>query len=341
VSLVRPLRIVQVGGGLWGRSWAELARAATGIRLAALVDASKDVRAWGERELEVPVFSELEQALGTVEADAVLLVTPPPTHRPLAEQALTRGLHVVCEKPLALDLADARALVKASERAGRHVMAAQNYRFRRQPRALQQLVASGALGRLLGIRISCLRDLREAFVRRGDWRSRMEHPYLLDMGIHHVDLLRQITAREIAAVDARAWKAPDSPFEHEPVVEALLTLDDGTPVAYEGTWAAATGTETSWNGDWEFVGERGRATWTGGVVNALRGTVAFGRYGSQPRRVALPPLASLDRVAVLHELRSAIADGRAPECSAADNVKSLGAVLAMARSAERRRPVRL
>jgi len=187
---VRPLRIVQVGGGLWGRSWAELVHSAAGIRLTALVDGSKNVRAWAAGEFEAPVFAELEQALGAVEADAVLLVTPPRTHRPLGELALGHGLHVVSEKPLALGLVDARALVRAAARTGRHVMVAQNYRFRRQSRGLQQLVSSGALGRLLGIRISCRRDLRDAFVSRADWRGQMEHPYIFDMAIHHIDMLR-------------------------------------------------------------------------------------------------------------------------------------------------------
>jgi predicted dehydrogenase len=168
----------------------------------------------------------------------------------------------------------------------------------------------------------------------------MPHPYLLDMGIHHVDMLRQMTGREIAEVDARAWRVPDSPFRNEPTVEALLTLDDGTPVAYEGTWAVAAAPETSWNGDWELVGAGARATWTGGVREALRGTVAVERYGERPERVALPRLRSLDRLAVLHELRRAIADGDAPECAAGDNVKSLAAVFALVRSAEERRPVR-
>jgi predicted dehydrogenase len=337
---VRPLRIVQVGGGFWGRSWAELVHAAAGVRLAGLVDAARDVRAWVAEELGVPVFPRLEQAIEAVEADAVLLVTPPQTHRPLGEVALGHGLHVVSEKPLALDLSDARALAKAAARARRHVMVAQNYRFRRQSRALQHLVSSGALGRLFGIRIACRRDLRDAWVLRDDWRGRMEHPYLLDMAIHHVDMLRQITGREMAEVDARGWKVPDAPFEHEPTVEVLITLDDGTPVAYEGTWAVAAGSQTSWNGDWELVGEEARATWTGGVNDALRGTVAVERYGSPRRRVALPRLPALDRLAVLLELRRAIADGTKPECSAADNVMSLGAVLAMASSVERGRPVR-
>ena len=238
-------------------------------------------------------------------------------------------------------LEDATALAEATARSGLHVMAAQNYRFRRQSRALQHLVSSGALGRLLGVRIACRRDLRSAWISPRDWRGRMAHPYLLDMAIHHVDLLRQITGREVAEVDARAWRVPDSPFLNEPTVQALLALEGGTPAAYEGTWAAV-GAETSWNGDWELVGTKARATWTGGVHDALRGTVTLRSGTASPpsARRAARGCASLDRLAVLHELRRAIADGDAPECAAADNVKSLAAIFALARSGEERRPVR-
>jgi predicted dehydrogenase len=312
---------------------------APGFRLAALVDDAAAAREWASAELGVPAFRRLDQALGSVEADAVLLVSPPSTHRPLAEAALATGRHVLSEKPFALTLEDARAVARAGARANRHVMVSQNYRFRRQPRALQELVATGALGRLLGIRIACRRDLRNAWISPRDWRGKMAHPYLLDMAIHHVDMLRQITGREIAQVDARAWKVPDSPFRNEPAVEALITLEDGTPVAYEGTWAE-TSAETSWNGDWELVGEKARATWTGGVDDALRGVVHLQRYGTRRERVALPRLAAVDRLGVLHELRRAVAEGTPPETSAEDNLKSLAAVLAIARSADERRPAR-
>jgi predicted dehydrogenase len=246
----------------------------------------------------------------------------------------------VTEKPIALDLADAKAMAKAGERAGVHVLVAQNYRFRRQSRALQQLVADGTLGELLGIRISCRRDTFDSFIAPGDWRARMAHPYLIDMAIHHVDMLRMITGRELAEVDARGWHVPDHPFDAEPSIEALITVADGTPVAYEGTFAAA-GTQTSWNGDWELVGTEARATWTGGVVNPLRGTVTLQRYRKAPARVPLPVLPALDRVGVLEELRLAVLEGRPPEVSAADNLRTFAAVLAIARSIDERRPVKL
>ena len=331
---------MHVGVGLWGRTWAELVAGAPGYDLVGVADAAAAGRAWVEAELAVPAFRDLGRAVSVTRPDVVVLASPPSTHRQLAELALAHGCHVIVEKPLALTLPDAAAVAAAADVAGRYAMVAQNYRFRRQPRALQQLVARRALGRLLGIRISCRRDLRDAWISRRDWRGRMPHPYLLDMAIHHVDLLRLTTGREVAEVGARSWGAPDGPFAHDPTVAALLTLDDGTPVAYEGTWAEPHG-ETSWNGDWELVGARGRATWVGGVDDALRGTVRFGRHREPVARVALPTVRAIDRLGVLAELRRAIGAGEQPECSAADNLRSLAVVFALARSSEERRPVRL
>jgi len=336
----RRFSVVQVGVGLWGQSWAELVARASGFRLAGVVDAGAPARAWAE-SLRVPVFSRLERALETIAPELVVLVAPPSTHRPLAEAALAAGSHVVVEKPLAPSLDDARAIAAAAREHRRVAMVAQNYRFRRQPLALRELVRGGAIGRLRGLRIECRRDLRDAWISPRDWRGRMPHPYLLDMAVHHVDLVRAITGREIAEVDARSWPVADGPFRHDPTVSALLTLTDGTPVAYHGTWAESLGRETSWNGDWELVGTRGRAIWTGGVQNALRGTVAVEPAGGRRRRAELPVLPSLDRLGVLHEARRAILSGGEPECSVADNLNTLAAVLAIARSTEERRPVRV
>jgi predicted dehydrogenase len=332
------LSIIQVGVGLWGRSWAELVASAPKLELAAVVDGARAARDWGRTTLRVPVFGRLEQALSSVEADAVLLVSPPATHRPLAEASLAAGYHVIVEKPLAPSIADARALAAAARRSNRHVIVAQNYRFRRHSQALRELVRTRTLGRLLGIQVACRRDLRSAWISRHDWRGRMTHPYVLDMAIHHLDLVRAITGREIVEAEARAWRVPDSPFRHEPTVHALMTLEDGTPVAYEGTWATRA-RETSWNGDWELVGVRARATWTGGVNDALRGTVRLERYGETPVSVKLPTLPAIDRLGVIHELERALATGQPPACSAMDNLRTLAAVFALARSVEERRPV--
>jgi predicted dehydrogenase len=334
-----PFRVLRVGAGMWGQSWAELVARGRGFRLAGLVDGARTARDWASATLGCPTFRDLGAALRGVESDAVLIIAPPRWHRPLAEEALAAGRHVAVEKPLALDLTDARAIADAAARAGPRAMVTQNYRFRRQPRALRQLLEARAVGRLRGGRISCRRDLRGVHASR-DWRGRMPHPYLLDMAIHHVDLLRMITGRELVEVDARSWPSPTGPFRHDATVMGVLTLSGGIAVGYEGTWVAPTAW-TSWNGDWELVGTTGRAAWDGGVGDALRGHVTLERRDGSEERVVLPPLPALDRLGVLHELRRAVRANEEPECSAADNVHSLAAVLALARSTEERRPVRV
>ena len=220
-------------------------------------------------------------------------------------------------------------------------MVAQNYRFRRQPRALHDLVAARALGRLLGIRISCRRDLRDAWISRRDWRGKMPHPYLLDMAIHHVDLVRMITGQEVAEVDARGWNVPDAPFKHDPTVAALLTLADGTPIAYEGTWAEPLVRDVVER----RLGARRRARPCDLVGRRRRRAARSGavRAASRARR----PGSSCRRCGGSTGAASSPSSG-APSppassrrSSAADNVKSLATILAIARSTDERRPVRV
>ena len=335
----QPFSVLQVGSGFWGQSWAELVARARGLRLAGVVDRARTARSWAAATLGCPTFRDLSIALARVGCDAVLIVAPPDVHRPLAEEALAAGRHVAIEKPLALDLADARAIGEAAARAGRTATVTQNYRFRRQPRALRRLLREGSLGRLLGGRISCRRDLRRDPAAMA-WRSRMPHPYLYDMAIHHVDLLRMITEREIVEVDARSWPATFGPFRHDAAVVGVLSLDGGAEIGYDGSWIAPT-RWTSWNGDWELAGTRAVAEWNGGVGDALRGRVSVEEPDGARRSVRLARLPALDRLGALQDLRHAVETGAEPECSIADNVRSLAAVLALGRSTEERRPVRL
>ena len=101
------MRVIQVGLGGFGQSWAKIAQAATGVEFVAAVDASPAARAWAIDTLglaEATVFADLEGALAKTTADAVLVITPPDTHHAVATAALRAGKHVLLEKPLATTL---------------------------------------------------------------------------------------------------------------------------------------------------------------------------------------------------------------------------------------------
>ena len=330
------MRLIQVGLGGFGRSWGTLARDAEGVDLVAVADPDPAARRWASDELGLPpdaTFASLDEALSGTTADAVLVITPPETHRVVATAALDAGKHVLLEKPLATSRADAHALVDSAASAGRTLMVSQNYRFRRPARAVQRLVADGAVGDLSSITIRCHRDTR-ALWPPDNFRYQMRHPFILDMSIHHTDLLRALTGREVRQVFARGWRVPDSPYRHDPAVIAVMALDNGASVTYEGSWATHE-RETSWNGDWELVGERGRLTWTGGESDATTGDVTLTRWGEPARSVDQPSLDHQDRLGTLHAFRAALETGAEPETSGRDNVHSLAVVLACVESMER------
>ena len=330
------MRIVQVGVGSFGRSWLDVARAAAGVEVVAVVDPDAEARTWAAREIGLPseaCFASVNAILRRDDWEAALVVTPPETHRTLAEAILRAGRHVLLEKPLATTLDDARALVEVADATGRILMVSQNYRFRRPARAVQGLVAVGAIGDVLAVGLSCRRDTRRLFPP-GGFRYLMRHPYLLDMAIHHIDLLRAVTGRNVTRAYARSWRVPDSPYVHDPAVVAVLTLDGGATVTYEGDWATHDA-ETSWNGEWELVGERGRVLWSGGKTDSAPDVVLLHRWDAPPEEVEQPALAALDRAGSLLAFRDAVASGRQPETSAADNFQSLAVVLACVESIER------
>jgi predicted dehydrogenase len=334
--LPKPLRVVQAGLGGFGRSWADIVRNAPNVALAAVVDPAEAARTWAMAGLGLPsdqVFESLDEAIATVAPDAVVVVSPPDTHHSAATTALAAGYHVLVEKPLATSIGDALDLVACARQAQRLLMVSQNYRFRAPARAARLAMEGGTLGELVAVRATFARDTRTLWPP-DNFRYAMRHPLVLDMAIHHADLLRLLTGRNVVRLDARSWRAPDSPYVHDPEVLALMELEGGIPVVYEGSWAAR-GAQTSWNADWEVVGEHGRLLWSGGRDDPLTGEVTLHRWGQSPSRQPLPDLAAVDRAGALSAFCEAISGGIRPETVAADNVHSLAIVLACVRSIER------
>ncbi len=91
------MRIVQVGLGAFGRGWLPIVRGSDGVELAGIVDTSNEARAWAEAQEVDPgaCLATLAEATAGVAFDAVLVVTPPETHRAVAEAALAAGKHVL------------------------------------------------------------------------------------------------------------------------------------------------------------------------------------------------------------------------------------------------------
>ncbi|MDQ3512364.1 MAG: Gfo/Idh/MocA family oxidoreductase [Chloroflexota bacterium] len=322
------MRWIQAGVGRWGRDWTRLFDGTAGHELVAVVDPSPEARAWatGTLGLDPAMVVGEWAALPGTGADAVLVTTPPATHHEVAATALRAGFPTLVEKPLATTMEDASSLVSLAREMGQPLMVSQNYRYTKLARAPRAAIAAGLIGTVLAARIDFRRDTRTLFPS-GEFRYTMDHPLVLDMAIHHFDLIRALTGDEPESVMARSWRVPDSPYAGDPACAALVGLGSGATVIYNGDWATH-GPETGWNGDWEILGSDGRLTWRDDQIHVHR-------WLGGPVLVPDPGGPADGREGVLAEFAAALSEGRQPETSGADNLKSLALTLACVQSIER------
>ena len=326
-----PLRILVWGSGFFGRKWLEAVKARADCRVAAIVSRAPERLEPLRRDLglpDVPGFARLEDARGT--ADAVIVALPEMLHRDAILRALAAGLHVLTEKPLAMDGDEARAIVEATRaHPDRVVMVSQNFRWRPHTRTLQRAVRDGVIGRLGHVMLECRQQIRRSTVEA--WRERMAHPFLLDFAIHHLDLIRYVTGEDVREVSAVSFRPAWSWFAGDSAAAAILTTEGGVVVGYDATMVAQ-GLETPQEGLLTLIGEGGTLHLDGRSRVLLLGQ-------GEPRELPLEAIPEGELGHGLAQFVDALRTDRRPETDLGDNIRSFALLLAVMESARTRRAV--
>lgn len=331
------LKLIQAGVGGMGRHWWNSAvRNSEDFELVAIVDISDAALDDCGAALNIPAaarFKSLDQAIKHVSADAVLTVTPPVVHLQHARLAFDAGLHLLTEKPIGATLADAREMVRLARAANRQLAVTQNYRYSPQAATLARLARQSTLGPLGHGKI----DFFIPGDFRGSFRETMEYPLLVDMSIHHLDLLRYISGKNIRRVNAQTFKPQWSWYKHHPGLHMMLELDDGIFFTYTGDWSAR-GRCTTWDGAWRLQFDRGcvELDHSGKLSQS---TCTF--WGQEQQHTPIEPdaLPLTQQAALLSEFATAVRTGVPAPTSGEDNLWSFGAVCAGVKSAQENRPV--
>ncbi len=343
---MQPLRLIQVGMGGWGRSWAKvLAQHPELVEVVGCVDVEPQMLIQLCADVGVDAglcFPSLDAALaatpGDAPADAVLITTPVGGHAPAAVAALAAGKHVLVEKPFATSLVEAQDVVEAAADAGKVLMVSQNYRYYPAAQTAADLVRRGALGPVSGISVQ-FRRYANLPPRASNRHYHIRHPLLMDMAIHHFDLMRYVLGQEPVSVYCQAWNPPWSNFTEPPAAVATIVFDGGTVVDYRGSWVS-TGAQTTWDGEWQIECAGGVIAWTGRDDNSLGAdAVTLRPRGKRPSRVPLPALTYWDRAGSLAEFVDAVRGGREPLTSGRDNLASAALMFAAMQSAETGQPI--
>lgn len=186
----RKLRFVLVGCGYIGKRHIEVLLHHPECELAALVDSNKDVLAQLSH-LNLPAFEVLADCFSKVNADVVVIATPNGTHAPLAIEALQYQKHVLIEKPMALNRADAEAIIKKANDVRKQVMVVLQNRFSPVSRWLKETIDSKLLGAVFFVQVNCFWNRDERYYRKGGWHgtSDLDGGTLFTQFSHFIDSL--------------------------------------------------------------------------------------------------------------------------------------------------------
>jgi predicted dehydrogenase len=262
------LRFVLIGCGRIARRHAELLGKGqiAGAALAAVCDVDPArAEAFGA-EYGVPHFTDMERMFAEVEADAASILTPSGMHAEHAIRAAGAGLHVVVEKPMALRLDDADAMIRACDTARVKLFVVKQNRFNVPVVKAREALDQGRFGRLvLGtVRVRWCRD--QSYYDQDSWRGTwaQDGGVLSNQASHHIDLLEWFMG-PVRSVHARARTALVE-IEAEDTAVATLEFANGALGVIEATNATRP---KDLEGSLSVLGAKGSVVIGGFAVNEM------------------------------------------------------------------------
>lgn len=305
------MKVIQIGLGEFGHGWfADILVPHGRLEVIALVDTDQEAldKALANAGIGIPTYRNLADALDAHQPDFIVNVTPPSVHTEINLQALHRGIPVLCEKPIADSPENVRLMVKAAGDSRVPVMIAENYRYSRIIRKTKSLLQAGLIGPMVNMQCT---------FRRNHWMENyhkyLKHPLLMDVTIHHLDLVRYLTGSEAASVSARSWTPRTSRYSGYSDLDLWIEMDDGVKVAYQGSLSSAKKEETDWMGDWRLEGEKGILTLSRGRLTVESDALSESKSILEDRD---------SRIAVVSEFIASLEEGRPAETSLHDNLKT-------------------
>jgi predicted dehydrogenase len=334
------MHFIVVGVGFFGKKWAELLQKHPLVSLVATVDVNEAAAHWSRETLGVPSFPSLSEALDKVSADSVLVVTNPAQHKPVILQALNYGKHVLVEKPMVTSIKEADEVAAVAERSAEKVMVAQGYRFLQAAAFVRERLATGDIGELRAVKIRFRRHVPDVITDPEHSIYALPHSILLDMAVHHFDLVRYLTGREVSSVLAMEHDTPDNAFKHPSNAICLMRLEQDIPVVWDGDWCARSSSITSWEGEWQFIGSKARLFWDGNIDQTHRTSVRLEVPNEPMRELMSDEPVQERRVKLLEHFISSINRDEQPEPGVFDNRKTLAVVFGSIESVLKKAEIR-
>lgn len=260
------LQIAIVGCGAIFENHVAALESCPHVELAALCDSDPSIAAAMKNKFSVPFFTSFSEMLSMKTLDAVHLCVPHWLHAPMAIEALQAGLHVLSEKPAALNMSQVAEMQSAQQKANKQVGICLQNRYNSSSQYIKEIVTQGGLGPVIGGRGHVFWHRDAAYYQNGPWRGKWATEgggVLINQAIHTLDLLTWFINQPVMSLRGSAstkylWQT----IEVEDTADILLEFENGT----RGIFYATNGHVDNAPVEVEILCQKGRIHLIGDTV---------------------------------------------------------------------------
>lgn len=281
--------------------------------------------------------TSFDEVLKASDVEVVVVAIPPKYHAEISIRALEAGKHVFCEKPMATNLKEAKEMLVKAEKAGVKLGVDYQNRYLPSHSKLKEIVDSGALGELVQVRARVAYPILESLPSDAPMLSWLFNRdvagggVLMDIGTHWTDLARWLASRDYVGIYALVGHFdPLIPSEVEDTATILARMEGDVQAIIDVSWAVKASM-------WliEIYGTKGTA-----MANLPQGVLVYDKKKEEWVNVETPPWEE-PHAKLLNLFLKSVTEDEEPPVSGEDGYKSLEAVIAAYKSAEKAAEIKL
>lgn len=298
-----------------------------------------------DKQAAIRRYSDYREMLQREQPKLVAIATESGNHAAIALDVIAAGCNLIVEKPIALSLNDADAMIAAAKKQGVLLCTNHQNRFNKSIQKIREAVEAGRFGRLLHGAAHIRWNRGQDYYTQAPWRGTWEQDggALMNQCIHNIDLLRWMMGDEIVEVMAYTDRLNHPYIEAEDLGLAIVKFANGSYGLIEGTTNIYPKNleETLY-----VFGEKGTVKAGGKSVNLIE-EWAFADKSDDPKAVMAecaetpPNVYGFGHTPLYEDVAAAIRNGRAPYVDGEAGRRALELVLAIYKSAKEGQPVQL
>ena len=249
------LRFGIVGFGIMGRLYGRIISESGRAELVAVASISESSRNLAYEKYGVPTYENAVEMYEKEELDAVYIATPDFLHFEFAKEALTRGINILLEKPMTMNVNEARELVKIEEQSEAIGTVRFGNRFSPPFLKVKSAISEGKLGEIVSLNAR-LNDTIYVPTKMISWSAKTTPAWFLMS--HLLDLALYLTGKKPVRVSARGIKKVliSMGIDTFDVIHSLVEYEDGQTGVFETGWILPESMPSVVDSFWEIVGSK-------------------------------------------------------------------------------------